>query len=65
MSGATKGPLRLIVARPERMRETLPCGHTIDRVAGLGEDLHRPPKAKRRRCWKCGEAEALPAGASS
>jgi hypothetical protein len=48
-----KAPLRKIIARPEQMAETLECGHTLPRPAGLGEDLMKPSKVKSRRCWMC------------
>lgn len=54
----TAGPLKKIVARPSNLRETLECGHTINRPLSCGEGAQFPSKAKRRRCYLCAEARA-------
>lgn len=46
-------PLRAIIDRPSQLVEHLECGHMVNRPCGLGEDLTKPSKAKRRRCYIC------------
>ena len=53
-------PLRAITGRPSQMIEVLECGHRIVRPAGLGEDLTKPSKVSRRRCWKCEPLQPTP-----
>lgn len=47
--------VEIIVKDCSSNTETLACGHTIPRPLGLGEFAMEPSKAKKRRCFKCGE----------
>lgn len=58
------GPLKTIIARPSNLKETLECGHTINRPLSLGELAMEPSKAKRRRCYICEEAAKASAKAA-